>query len=356
MRSLSRFSELGRSLRLHRVLFMVALGVSLILVASPARAQFVQYAPPGDFQSPAEAREEVLTRAMERARWRFGRLLVDPWIFVRNVTYQEDQASGGDPPTTSDLTLSIGAGVNTYMTLGSDFIWGTFVLPEYTWWQDLDERRRLNGRYGTGLFGNLGRLGVEATISRFDESSIFSDEVQQQASQRSDRGDLSVTLDLGKGFLLFGDVELRSLSSLEDDTSLEFLNRLDRDETVYRAGVGFRSPRGVKLGIGFERSDVEFDESALNRSNSGDAIVFDFTYEARLFILRGQVASRSVEPEGGADFVPFDDITGDVNLGWRPIGPARIELYARQDVAYSVQPQISYIEYDLAGVGVRFSL
>lgn len=327
-----------------------------LMMAAPACGQFVQYAPPGDFVSPAESRAETFKRAMERSRWRFGRLLVDPWIYLRDFAYQDNQTSSAEDQSVTDLTVGIGAGINTYMTIGGDFIWGTFLLPEYTWWQDLDERRRLNGRYGTGLFENVGRIGVEATLTRFDESAIFSDEVEQQVSQRTDSGELSLTYNLGRGFLLFADFAARSFSSLEDDPALAALSRLDRDETIYRVGVGFESLRGVKLSLGFEQSDVEFESAGLDRSNSGDAIVFDFLYDGPLFLLNGQLASRSVDPEMSSEFIPYDDITGSLNLGSRPIGPARLELYARQDVSYSIQSRVSYVEYETAGAGIRVSL
>lgn len=334
---------------------MIAGVILGLLTVTPSGAQFVQYTPSGDFVSPAEAREKALERAMERSRWRLGRLLLDPWIYIRNLRYEENQTSGEGQPV-SDLTLGIGAGVNTYMALGGDFVWGTFLLPEYTWWQELDERRRLNGRYGTGLFGNLGRIGVEATVTRFDQSVIFSREVEENVSQRVDQGRLEVTLDLGKGFLLFGEVEARQLSSIEDDRSLEVLRVLDRDETIARGGIGYRSDRGIKLGIGFEESEADFEPAAVDRSNSGTSIVFDFEYDGPLFLLAGEVADRSIDPDIGSAFVPYDDFTGALHLGLRPFGPARLELFARKDVSYSIQEAVSYAETESAGVALRLSL
>ena len=134
-----------------------------IPLCSRAEAQFVSYSAPGSFQGPSGSREAVFDREMQEAKWRFGRLLVDPWIGLRNVGYQDhltqvDGVITPQPGDVSDLTVTLGAGINTYMAIGSDFIWGTFVLPEYVWWQDLSERSRLNHRYGTGLSGNLGMV------------------------------------------------------------------------------------------------------------------------------------------------------------------------------------------------------
>lgn len=351
-------------LQVSRMRFGLAgvLWLFLILPGSLADAQFVQYTSPGDFQGPAESREQTFERAMKNARWRFGRLLADPWLALRNVGYQdnltEPSVSGdSEAERVSDVTASVGAGLNTYMAIGSDFIWGTFVLPEYVWWQEFTERRRLNGRYGTGLFGNLGRIGLEATVSRFEQPEIFSIEVDEPFNQRSDQAVLDFTVDLGKGLLFFGRADETRFRSLEDAAPFEVLGRLDRDETIYRAGLGFLSTRGLRIGVGIEESETAFEPSAVERSNTGSAIVLDLQYDGPLFKLAAELADRSFEPETtDSEFVPFDGETGSLNLSFRTSGPVWLEFFGRRHLSYSLQETVSYIENDSVGLGLSSAL
>lgn len=328
----------------------------LALLPAAAGAQFIQYSPAGDFVSPSESREETFDAAMEEARWRFGRLLVDPWFGVRNVGYQDNVTSGTTGDDASDFTASLGAGVNTYLPLGSDFIWGTFVLPEYTWWKDESDRRRLNGRYGTGLFGNLGRIGVEGLASRFEEPQIFSREFEEQVNQRTDEGLLTFTLDIGKGFLLFARGTLRRYRSLDDEGVLAVLRGLDREERIVGAGVGVRLKRGWSVGIGLEESEAEFEPGSIDRSNSGSSVVLEYEYDGPYFDLTGDLALRSIEPEPGSAFVEFDGLTGRFNLAGRPLGPVQLQLFGGRDVTYALQADSSYFEEDRLGVALVYSV
>lgn len=342
-----------------RLRVVLAASLCSVFSVSGLSAQFVQYTTPGDFQGPAESREQSFERAMREARWKFGRLLVDPWIGIRNAGYQDnltqtDESGEARPERVSDLTVSFGAGINTYLPIGSDLTWGTFILPEYVWWQDSTERRRFNGRYGTGLFANFGRIGFETLVSSSEQSQIATIEIEEPLNQRSNRATLDLTVDLGKGLLFFGKGVSSETRSLEDEPAFQALGRLDRDESVYGAGIGFLSQRGLRFGIGFEESETD----TLNASNSseGSAIVFDAQYDAPLFKLSLDIADRSIDPKANSSFVPFSGTTTSVNLRSRAVGPVWFDVFARRNLALSLQETVSRIEDEVLGAGLRTSL
>jgi len=297
---------------------------------------------------------------MENAKWRVGRLLVDPWVALRNVSYQNNltetpELNDSSSDRISDFTASVGAGLNTYMTLGSDFIWGTFLLPEYVWWQDLEDRRRLNGRYGTGLFGSLGRVGVEATASRSEQLSVFSIEVDQPFNLQTDQALLDLTVDLGRGVLVFARGEENRFRSLER-SGFELLSGLDRDETTYSAGVGFSSTRGFRLGLGFEQTSSDFLPSALDRSNDGSAVFVDLHYDGPLVKLAALVADRSLEPKAGSEFQAFDGTTASASVSFRASGPVWVDFFGRRNLSYSLQQTVAYIENNAVGAALSTAL
>ena len=148
-----------------------------LLAATQGRAQFVQYNPPGDFRSQAESTEVVFEREMAGARWRLGRLYASPWFAIRDLTYIKSDSTSNPGSGEGDLSATLGAGLDAYLPLGSDFVLGGYVRPEYVWWRDNDARRRLNGANGVGLFGNLGRIGLVGSAGRSERSAIFSHEL-----------------------------------------------------------------------------------------------------------------------------------------------------------------------------------
>ena len=334
------------------------LGLLAVLVASASPAQFVQYTPPGDFRSPAQAREDVFRQRMDDAAWRFGKLLVDPWIGIRQLGY-EDAVVDASGEEVSDLSITMGAGLNAYLPVGSDWVWGAFILPEYSWWREVEERRRFNGRYGSGLFGNLGRLGLELSASRREEATVLSREIENRVNQRLDRAVVEGTVDIGKGVLLFVNSSEARVRSLEDELFPRDVSMLDRDETIHQGGVSFVFGRGVRAGVGYEVSEAIFTQSGSSfsgRSNSGDGVVFNLEYETPLLTLFADMARRSIEPEGPSQFSPFDGNTGELNLTWRLLGAVRAELFMRRDLAFSLQGDVSHLEDESLGAALRLSL
>lgn len=323
------------------------------LLATAASAQFVQYTIPGTHLQPPEATQERLDAAMENARWRLGRLLLHPWLELRDIGYIDRSASTGH----SELTATVGAGLRTYLPAGSRWTWAAHVLPEYVWYDDRDDQRRLNGRYGMGLFGNYGRLGLEVTAARVEEARFFSREFEERVNVRDDRGAVSLQIDLGHGISLFGLASLLRVRFLDQgDDALPPLQLTDRDEEIWRAGVRKDLPRGWVLGLGIEQSQVDFVETGSPRSNSGTSPMVELRFNGTDFTFRSEVAWRSLESESPADPWKYDATSGNALAGWRPVAPVELQLYGRRNLVYSYAATATYFEDTTLGFGVRSSL
>jgi hypothetical protein len=330
----------------------------LFLVSSQAEAQFLQYNPPGDFQSLAESREELFKREMEGARWRLGRLYVSPWFAIRDLTYIENDstisAGGGE----ADLSATVGAGLDAYLPLGGDFVLGAYVRPEYVWWQDNDARRRLNGASGLGIFGNLGRIGIEASAERTEHSRVYSREVEERVNQRWDDASAEVTVDLGKRIGWFVRGEALRFETIEDDPLLGgAFDGLDRDETAVQTGLGFFIRDQFRLGLGVEKTGVDFDRSVpFDRSNTGDGVFFELEYSNPRFTARGRLTDRTVDPVAPGSFRSFDGQTGFLDLSVRPLGPLQLELSERQNLSFSISESNAFFRSTISTIAVRSAL
>lgn len=333
---------------------LAALLFSLLAFGSLASAQFTQYTPAGTFRESRETTDLILERNMENARWKLGRALLDPWAGVRDIGYVSNVQGTG----VSDYTATAGIGIRGWLPVGSDFTLAAHFLPEYVWWKDLTERNRWNGRYGVGFFGNLGRTGLELSATRVDDATFFSREFEDRVNTRVDEALAKVEVDLGRSFKLFTSGTLRSIDYLPDDEDdVIRLSVVDRDEGIFRLGVGFTLPRGFEIGVGFEASDVSFDPGPSDLSNSGLSPLILMRYEGSSLSFNADMAFRSLEPEGsGSQFVDYDGTTGHFQLGWRTMGRLQLQLFGGRDLVYSFSDTWAYFEDTAIGIGLRGGL
>ena len=353
--ALGSFLHLGSRLKIPRVLALLSL-VALLGPAA-ARAQFDQYTAPGRLVESRETMQDLLARQMKESRWRLGRFFVDPWVGVRNIAYFDNVYGDTQGPKQSDFTATLGAGLRTYCPLGAELTFAGYALPEYVWWQELADRRRINGRYGAGLFGNFGRTGLEATAARTDDSLFFSRELEVPVNTRLDRGAAQLEFELFGGLSLFAGGELRRIRYLDkDDPTLATLDLLDRDEEILRAGLRFPLFGGLEIGVGAEDSRVTFDTTERDRSNHGLSPILQVDFKGSGLRLTSNLAWRDLEPEPGSAFVPYRNVTGDFRLEVRIGGQLRPELYGRRNLVYAIEQQWVYFDDTGLGLGLRTSL
>lgn len=341
------------------------LTVLTLLAAAPAGAQFSQYTAPGTLLDRGTSKKEQMEKAVENARWRFGPFRVAPWLQVRDAAYVSDvfagsieageagEAGGGQADEEPDFTITAGAGAQGYLPIGPKAFFTVDVLPQYVYWQKQDERRRLNGFYGAGLFGFFNRLTLQATVRRAEEQAVVTPEFEQRIHTRQDLIDGVVELRVGRALYLFGSAAGLTfeplVEDLGDDPRLPRFDDLDREERVLRGGVEYRPDDRLRVAIGVERSEVEFGGSARDRSNSGTAPLLETSYDSERLHLAGSLARRSLEPEPGSELVPFDETTGQLQMTFIPRWRLSYSVYASRGLTYSIEPGYSHFTIDRLG-------
>ena len=332
------------------------------LLPAQTWAQFDQYtAPAGPAERPRDRREQ-LKGYVEEARHHLGPVRLDPWVSLHDVEYLRNAFGGTDTQDpVSDVTATVGAGLRAYLPLGSDVTVAAHLLPEYVWWKDLAGRRRLNGRYGLGVFGFFNRLAVEATAQRDQQRGYATPEFPQPVNVRSDRASLSAQVALGGSLSLFGSVEdvaLRTLVDDPDDPRTVPLDRLDRDDTILRTGLRYKLPHHWSVATGVEISRVDF-VSALpedDRSNSGTSPLLQVQRDGENVYLALEVARRTLDPDRGSTFVPYRETTANLQAGFNTNGRISFTLYGGRGIVYALTEGYSYIQDDHLGGAVQVSL
>lgn len=345
-----------------------------LLVAAPAAAQFSQYTAPGGLLQRATSKREQMDQALENARWRLGPFRLSPWFAIRDAAYVSDAFSGssGGPDGPSggvteedpDFTITLGAGLQGYVPFGSKTFFTFDALPQYVWWQEQEERRRLNGYYGAGLFAFFNRLNAEATVRRAEEQGVLTPEFEQRIHSRQDRIAGMVELEITPALFVFAAADVLELEALVDDLGgdprLPPFEQLDRQERVLRGGLEYRSGDRLRLGVGVERSEVEFDpdkagnigDMGRDRSSSGTAPILEAAYKGPRIQIDGGLAFRSLEPEPGSELVPFDETTGQIRGSWTPRWRLSYTLYGSRGLDYSLDEGYSHFTADRLGFAV----
>ncbi len=341
-------------MRLRILTFSIA---ALVVTAGSARAQFIQYTEPGGLDDRPVDRKTQLDREVETARFHLGALRVTPSAGLRNVAYVRDFFQTGND--NADFTATLSAGLRAYLRTGDKVVWVPHVLPEYVWWRERSEQRRVNQRFGLTTYGFFNRMTLEALAERDEQLQILTPELPRLVNARNDR--IAVTTEVRptghfSAFARISHVQQENLTDEEEGDPQRDLGLLDREELVARTGVRWRPREGWMVGVGVERSQVEFTHPLLDASNTGTAPVLEALVDRRHFFVQLDVAARSLEARNASRFVDFDGVTGSVIVSLRPRQRIEVWTYANRNLVYSLSPSYAYLDDRRQGLAFEVNL
>ncbi len=322
-----------------------------------------QYTPPGGAADEAAGRKAALAEAVDQARWHAGPLRLDPAIWISDLAFVDrpGDSSGDATGSDSDLTARAGAGLRAYLPVGSKTTFAAYALPEYIWWQEREEERRVNQRFGLGSFTYFNRLAIAVTAERNEDFDYATGEVLQRYTSRNDRLIVTLEVPVVRRLTIFARGEDSSVESLVDDSDdpllADFFDGLDREDVAYRGGVRYYPSEKLRIGAGVGHSESDFDTEALDRSNAGDFWYVEMGYERPKLLVDLIYQENQIAAVDGSEFSDFDSSTGGARIEWRPRESFSARLYGARQLAYSllVAEASSYVDQRI-GAGVEFGL
>ncbi|REJ81855.1 MAG: hypothetical protein DWQ36_05050 [Acidobacteria bacterium] len=325
-----------------------------LLVAAAATAQEAGSGEPGALPEPAGNRTAEVQEAMEEARWTFGNTKLSPYLGLVDSGWVRNAFDAVDADEVDDFTATLRAGLSLFHRIGTESVLALWGLPEYVWWADLEDRRRLNGRYGAGWYADFTRLGIEIEATRADEQRRITPEVRELTSQRADRALAGARIGLYRSL----DLQLRASSSdfdaLVDPGPLGAraqFGRLDRREEVFQIGLAMRLRDAVDVAVGAFQVSTEFEQSAaspdsVRLDNDGDGLYLELAQERTRVEWRTRLEHRELDPEGPAAtarFPGFDDLLGLSAITLHSLDRRRsLGFYGRRELFYALGPEFAY--------------
>lgn len=340
-----------------RRLKAVLIALAWLLVSDRAWAQLEQYIAPGSLGLPQVSTREAIEKAVADARWRLGGLRLEPSFGIHNIGYVENVFAEPGKGT-ADFTATVGLGLKAYLPLGPKTTLAAHVVPEYAWWQELDDLSGTQFRYGAGLFSYLNRLTLEAKGTVSDGQSKVSSELEAPAQITARDAEIAVAVDIAGPFAFFAGASRRDNQYEREalgPSILEQLPLLDRTEDVVRGGLRYERG-GFRLGLGAQRSKTTFDGANRDRSNSGEGPLLLLDLEGNRISGGFDVAYLTLEPEAGSEFQPVRDLSGrfrlDIDTGHR----LSTGVYGAQQVLYTLAAGSSHAIERRLGVALGMPL
>ncbi len=233
----------------------------------------------------------------------------------------------------------------------SKLLFTAHALPEYVWWQDSEDKRHLNGRYGAALFGYFNRLRFELSGRRIEQQGFFSRELEQLTSTRQLVSRLQVEVDLARGITLYSYATATSFEGNEDDFTI--FRSLDRDDRALGLGLRLYSPRGWSAHLAFEDNSSDFDDAARDLSNDGTKVEVGLGYQRRRFDARLTLRFEELEPTGASLLVPYSQAGGSFQLLYQPSEKLELAAYGSRTFGYSIDTDYSHYISELYGLRGR---
>jgi hypothetical protein len=335
-----------------------ALSVITLLAAGSARAQFTQYTAPGSLAEEQIPTQERIKAAVEEASYHLGPLRFGPWLALKDVAYVNN-VYGTETDPKSDVTATLGVGVQAYLPAGNRVTLGMYALPEYVWWRDLSNKRGWNGTVGAGVFGYFNRMTVEVQAGGSRYQQYVSSEVDVPVNLEDTRATALVEVQVVGQLSLFcraGVDQWRyNQRGLTPDLVVE-LTPLDRDEKHAGGGVRFHLSRTVSLGLGLEQYTTDFVHSVNGRSNSGPAPIAELRVQTGHLSVIVNAIALDLKPSGQSEFVQYSGTNGGFQIGFRPAGKVQMLTYGSRNLVYSATPGIPYYLDDRVGVALQSPL
>ncbi len=325
-----------------------------LLPPTAAAAQFVQYTAPGTLLQPTESRAEAARRRAEEARWSLGKLRLAPEFGLADVGYIDnvyDTAQGA--ASESDFRGTARAGLEAFLHLGPETILSLWGRPSYVWWQEQKELREIEVSYGTGLFADLNRLDLELVAERVEEQGYANDELRVPLELATDRLGGRFTLDFRGPFGLFGGAGLTKVE-LPEATPVGAtpiaLSPLDRDEVLYDLGLTYELANGFQVGLGVERSEVDFDDDPGGRSNKGTSPLLSLHFAGNRADFDVRAALSRIDYDSAA-LAESEEVTGALRSAWLLGTRSDLTLYASRQLVYSVLDAGAVLTSGVYGLG-----
>jgi hypothetical protein len=306
--------------------------------------------------------EEEMRDDLSRAKLRLGPLRLIPSLLITNAGYDSNVFATSENPV-SDWTATFTAGFRFVLPLGSKMFLRADVLPTYTYYKDLTDRRFFGGLYDGQWFGFFNRLSVQVGATNDQTYRNFSSEFDSRVVYKTSRANGSFELNVSGPFYVLGEGGYSRIRYDPEGTNVpdpepgdtHDVRRNNRDESSYLVGFRYRRSQAFSTSIAYSETKSVYELQSLFRDNTSRAGMIGILYSRpSLFInltggYRQGVANNSAFPS-------YSTGVGGYFLSWFPRYWLEFRTYGRRRIVNSLSVGSPYFFESRLGGGLAFEL
>jgi hypothetical protein len=283
------------------------------------------------YVSPREEMEQEIAAS----RYHLGPIRLTPGIYVLDATYDNNVYGTTENPV-GDFRTTIAAGLGLIAPVTPNiFIRGT-VLPAYTWYATLEERRFFGGQYGGSFIIFANRLTLEGGGGYSRQDVLYSTENQQRVIQDLTAVGLGAEYRLLRRLYLFagGRIQWFQYTGPGAPGAIYSPSTTDRTTSLVRAELRYKWMESLMLAAGAEQTQAEFVYTPEQYDNRTRAIIGSLNWDRPRYFIHFFGGYREGKPIHGSTIPPFSGFTGG--------GTASYSLFRWLDVNAAGGQTLSY--------------
>jgi len=333
----------------------IAAFCGVLLVAAAASAQLASDRVPHERVLPIG---EQIRHQLESSRFRFGIFRLQPTASIKDFGYDSNVFGTTDEvEPVPDWHASVAAGTSFIVPGGTKFYFRGMVIPEYTYYQKLENRRSWGGEYGASLLGLFNRMTGEGGYHSLTELQTVNSEIERPAL--GTRSDFPVNLEIEILRRLSVFATAQAEHQRYDIDVDPILRALQRNETLARAGFRYHFTSYFDIATAAERTTTKF---LLNetRNNESKAVTVGIHYDRPRSYINLTIGKRdgtgTDSPSGINTFPDFSATTGSYFAFHELSSGLMFDIYGQRGIQYSVTLQNPYFLETRNGAGVTVPL
>ena len=341
----------GRAFRSALALRLSGAAFGAALLARTASAQLTVDQVP---QGRTVTTTDLVESEIERSRFRLGPIRLIPTFEVNEAGYDNNVFSRAEGETkVGDWTASVGAGGRAIVPIGSKFYVRAVVVPEYTWYDKLKDRRSWGGTYTGSILALGNRLSASLSGSYDRGTTLLNSETQALVIGTTFGGAANFEVNLTGKLSFVGGAELEenrySSRGVDPTAELDVAN-FNRTDSAALVGFRFRLTPSLDLTAGTQGTRSEFKQDATERDNQTFAFLGGIHYDRPSFFVNLTAGYRKGEPFHGSAFPRYSATVGSYFVSWDVANPIELQAYGNRHPAYSLfADELLYVESRAGG-------
>lgn len=295
-----------------------------------------------------------IDQAIANSRFRLGPVYLSPEIAIRDATYDNNIYGTSENPV-GDFRTTVSAGLGLILPLEKNVFIQASVVPEYTWYAQLVERRFFGGEYGGSIRVFANRLTLEGSGDYSKTDVLFSSEVQTRVIQELDTLRLGAELRVLPRLFVYGGGQLQRsrYSGPGAETATLGPSTTNRTAQSVRGEVRYRWNENVRIAAGYEETRTEFVSLPEQYDNVTRAVVGTVYYDRGKLFVKVSGGYSEEKPIHGSTILPFSGMTGSGSVSYTVLRPLDFQAFAGRNLNYGVSSPYYVAERYGAGVVIR---